>query len=129
MYSNIRLLDAINRPGDLVDKAIRLGFKGIAITDHESLSCAVELLHIRDKIKKDNPDFKIIFGHEIYLVGEEDMNGYMDWYKNSKQRPLTQEEINSGEFGSWVFYTLDTNTMPKFRFYHFILWAKDAIGF
>lgn len=129
MYSNIRLLDAINRPGDLVDKAIRLGFKGIAITDHESLSCAVELLHIRDKIKKDNPDFKIIFGNEIYLVGEDDMNGYMDWYKNSKQRPLTQEEINSGEFGSWAFYTLDTNTMPKFRFYHFILWAKDAIGF
>ena len=106
MYSNIRLLDAINRPGDLVDKAIRLGFKGVAITDHEALSCAVELLHIRDKIKKDNPDFKIIFGNEIYLVNEEDMNGYLNWFKSGMEQPK-----------------------PNFHFYHFILWAKDATGF
>ena len=42
MYSNIRLLDCINRPKDLIDKAIELGMNGIAITDHECLSAHME---------------------------------------------------------------------------------------
>ena len=37
-YSNLRLLDCINHPEELIDKAIELGLSGIAITDHESLS-------------------------------------------------------------------------------------------
>jgi DNA polymerase-3 subunit alpha len=37
-YSNLRLLDCINRPKDLIDRAIKLGLSGIAITDHEALS-------------------------------------------------------------------------------------------
>ena len=43
MYSNIRLLDCINRPKDLIDKAIELGLSGIAITDHECLSGHMEV--------------------------------------------------------------------------------------
>ena len=35
MYSNIRLLDCINRPKDLINRAIDLGLSGIAITDHD----------------------------------------------------------------------------------------------
>lgn len=104
--SNVRLLDAINRPKDMVDKAIRLGFKGMAITDHECLSSFVEFLHIRDSIKKDHPDFKIIFGNEIYLVDEKEMSDYLAWFKSDMTTPK-----------------------PDFRFYHFILWAKDAEGF
>ena len=38
-YSNIRLLDCINKPKRLIDKAIEYGLSGIAITDHEAL-CA-----------------------------------------------------------------------------------------
>ena len=43
MYSNLRLLDCINRPKDLIDKAIELGLSGIAITDHECLSGHMEV--------------------------------------------------------------------------------------
>jgi DNA polymerase-3 subunit alpha len=43
MYSNIRLLDSINRPKALIDKAIELGLSGIAITDHECLSAHMEV--------------------------------------------------------------------------------------
>lgn len=106
MYSNIRLPDAINRPKDLVNKAVSLGFSGVAVTDHESLSCAVELLHIKDEIKEAHPDFKIIFGNEIYLVGEDDMQEYLNWFKTDMK-----------------------TEKPDFHFYHFILLAKDAIGF
>ena len=67
-YSNLRLLDCINRPKDLVKRAIELGLAGIAITDHESLSSHIELNIFQEEIKKDNPDFKIALGNEIYLT-------------------------------------------------------------
>ena len=70
MYSNIRLLDCINRPKDLIDKAIELGLSGIAITDHECLSGHMEVNQYAQKIKEKHPDFKIALGNEIYLVDE-----------------------------------------------------------
>ncbi len=78
--SNIRFLDSINRPGEMIKKAINLGFGGIAFTDHESLSAAVEIIKERDKIKKDHPDFKIIFGNEIYLIDESEVRNTNKYY-------------------------------------------------
>lgn len=68
MYSNIRLLDCINQPKKLIDKAIELGLSGIAITDHECISAHMEVNDYAEKIKKEHPDFKIALGNEIYLV-------------------------------------------------------------
>ena len=68
MYSNIRLLDCINRPKDLIDKAIELGLSGIAITDHECLSGHMEVNQYAQKIKEKHPDFVIVLGNEVYLV-------------------------------------------------------------
>ena len=34
-YSNIRLLDSINKPKDLINRALEVGLMGICITDHE----------------------------------------------------------------------------------------------
>ena len=67
-YSNLRLLDCINRPKDLVNRAIELGLKGIAITDHETLSSHMELNIYQKEIQETNPDFKIALGNEIYLT-------------------------------------------------------------
>ena len=68
MYSNIRLLDCINRPKDLIDKAIELGLSGIAITDHECISGHMEVNQYAKEVKKNHPDFKIALGNEVYLV-------------------------------------------------------------
>ena len=68
-YSNIRLLDCINRPKQLIDRAIELGLAGIAITDHECLSSHPEVNIYAQKIQKEHPDFKIALGNEIYLCG------------------------------------------------------------
>ena len=68
--SNIRLLDCINRPKALIDKAIELGLSGIAITDHECLSAHMEVNQYAKKIKEKYPNFKIALGNEIYLVNE-----------------------------------------------------------
>ena len=40
--SNIRLLDCISKPYQILDKAHELGLKGVAFTDHESLSSFVK---------------------------------------------------------------------------------------
>ena len=69
-YSNIRLLDSINRPKALINKAIELGLSGIAITDHECLSAHMEVNQYAKELKQTNPDFKIALGNEIYLVDE-----------------------------------------------------------
>lgn len=69
-YSNIRLLDSINRPKALIDTAIKLGLSGIAITDHECLSSHMEVNQYAKEIKEKYPDFKIGLGNEIYLVDE-----------------------------------------------------------
>lgn len=89
-FSNLRLLDCINKPEALIDKAIELGLTGIAITDHESLSAHMRVNKYAKKIRETNPDFTVALGNEIYLT--------------------------------------DTRDMGQ-RYYHFILIAKDAIGY
>lgn len=69
-YSNIRLLDCINKPEDLIDKAIEIGLSGIAITDHECLSAHMKVNRHTKKIRETHPDFTVALGNEIYLVGE-----------------------------------------------------------
>ena len=69
-YSNIRLLDSINRPKKLIDKAIELGMSGIAITDHECLGSHIEVNQYAKEIKETHPDFTIALGNEIYLTDD-----------------------------------------------------------
>ena len=74
MYSNLRLLDCINRPKDLINRAIELGLKGIAITDHESLSSHPEINFYAQELKEKYPEFKVVLGNEIYLTDTRDNN-------------------------------------------------------
>lgn len=67
-YSNLRLRDSINTYSGLIDKAIELGHEVVAITEHESVSNVIKVGKYYRKIKNDNPNFKVIFGNEIYLV-------------------------------------------------------------
>ena len=74
MYSNFRLLDCINKPKDLINRAIEIGLAGIAITDHETIAAAPEINLYAQEIQKVNPDFKVAIGNEIYLTGTRDRN-------------------------------------------------------
>ena len=68
MYSNIRLLDSINRPDKLIAKAQEIGLAGIAITDHEALCSHIQVNMIAKKLREENPNFKVALGNEIYLT-------------------------------------------------------------
>ena len=65
--SNARLRDCINKYDELINYAIELGHEVIAITDHDSVMNAVKVNKYAQKIKENNPNFKVILGNEIYL--------------------------------------------------------------
>jgi len=67
-YSNLRLVDSINKAKPLIERAVELGLSGIAITDHETLAGHIEVNKIALKLNKTNPDFKVALGNEIYLT-------------------------------------------------------------
>ena len=73
-FSNLRLLDCIIKPSDLIDRAHELGLSGLAITDHESLSAHVEAIQYYKKKYKDS-EMKLILGNEIYLTDDRSMGG------------------------------------------------------
>ena len=62
--SNFRLLDCINKLPNLVKRGKEIGLAGLAITDHETLAQSIRVC----KLQKENPDFKIAIGNEIYLT-------------------------------------------------------------
>lgn len=99
-YSNIRLLDSINKVPNLIDTSFSLGYKGIALTDHECLSGHIKAIkHLRQQKEKNKIDknFKLILGNEIYLI--DDREKYKTEY--------------------------DSSIM---KYYHFILLAKNKQG-
>lgn len=63
--SNFRLLDCINKLPDLIKRGKEIGLSGLAITDHETIAQSIRVC----KLQKENPDFKIAIGNEIYLTG------------------------------------------------------------
>lgn len=94
-YSNVKIIDSINRFDRMVDYAWELGMSGLVLTDHDCLSGTLNALDVyRDKIKKEwsalHPDeelksmeemskeldFKVALGNEIYL-SEEGLNESM----------------------------------------------------
>ncbi len=89
-YSNIRLIDCINKVDTLISRAQEIGLRGICITDHECLSGHVKANQIALGLQEKGSDFKIGLGNEIYLTDSRESNQ---------------------------------------RYWHFILIAKDAIGY
>ena len=67
-FSNFRLRDAINTVEGLIDYALELGHELVAITEHDTIASAIRAEKYYNRIKKDNPNFKLILGNEIYLV-------------------------------------------------------------
>ena len=67
-YSNLRLLDSINKIKNVINRGVELGLAGITITDHECLSGHIKANKYAKEIQKEYPDFKVALGNEIYLV-------------------------------------------------------------
>lgn len=68
--SNFRLLDCINKLPNLIERGKEIGLAGLAVTDHETIAQSIRVC----KLQKDNPNFKIAIGNEIYLTDTRDKN-------------------------------------------------------
>ena len=97
-YSNERMLDCINKIPDIINRALELNMKTIAITDHSSISGHIQAIKLQKQLTKDGKDLRILLGDEIYLVNS------VEDTKNNYQGKIT-------------------------KFPHFILIAKDEIGY
>jgi len=115
-YSNIKIIDSINRFERTVDYAWEIGLSGVAMTEHDCLSGTLQALDIYKKKLKElwelkypvefpgyetasiALDFKVMLGNEIYLSEEG-----LDEMQMDGNHPV--------------------------HFWHLILIAKDAEGF
>lgn len=82
-YSNALLgfPDSTNTIKDMLEYAGKIGLSGMALTDHEGLSGAIELLDAEKELKEKGAlpkDFKVAIGDEIYLKNDRENIG--PWY-------------------------------------------------
>ena len=96
--SNLRMLDCVVKTKDLIDYAVELDMKAVAITDHASISEHINAIQYSKELKGKGVDIKVLLGDEIYLVDD-----VIDVKENYVPRQT--------------------------QFYHFILIAKDRIGY
>jgi DNA polymerase-3 subunit alpha len=68
-YSNLKVIDSINKVKDLIDGAYNKGLHAIALTDHDTISGHVKAVQHFHAKYLDTP-FKLILGNEIYLTRE-----------------------------------------------------------
>lgn len=98
--SNFKGKDSIIKTKALIDEALRLKAKGVAITDHETITNHIKAIRYFNKLKKEGKipaDFKVALGNEIYLLDR-------SFVENARE--------NNG----------------KIRFFHLILIAKNKRG-
>lgn len=71
--SNHRLRDSINKIPDIIEYAHSLGHKGVAFTEHESITSSFNALKYYETVKNKEgwEDFKVVLGNEIYLCTED----------------------------------------------------------
>ena len=71
MHTKMSQMDAVSNAQDLIKRAMKWGMKSIAITDHGVVQSFPEAHKL---LGYDNPDMKIIYGVEAYLVPDKPSN-------------------------------------------------------
>lgn len=67
-FSNLKLIDSINKIEDLIQYGADLGLAGLAITDHDTVGGHVRAWNYYNSLSEDvKENFKLILGNEIYL--------------------------------------------------------------
>ncbi|CAF1781172.1 DNA polymerase III subunit alpha [Bacillus subtilis] len=126
--SNIRLLDSTNSVKELLKTAVKMEYKGVAITDHEVLSAHLDAIRTVREMKKkgDMPeDFKLILGNEAYLV--DSLEEVRDNYKSGVTKfphflmlaidPKGHEQLRILSSQAWgnSFYTGTMERVPTVK--------------
>lgn len=112
-YSNIKIIDSINRYKRSIDYAWELNLTSVAMTEHDCLSGSIKYLEaFREKLVEEWKN----------IHPDEDIPAYEDIINELQFKPILGNEIYLSEEGSNI-QTTDAH------FWHLILIAKDAEGF
>ena len=117
-FSNIKVIDSINRTPELIDYAWELGLSGLAITEHDCLSGVIKTIEAyRKKLDKE---------WEAAFPDKENVHDYEQMSKDLDFKVVLGNEIYLSEEG---LAEKDMSAYSSYHFWHLILLAKDAEGF
>jgi DNA polymerase-3 subunit alpha len=128
--SNFRLKDCIIRAEDIVNRAIELGYAGVSVTDHETVSSHVRVLQRYQHLKKLQKKYK------NYTVNNDDsgLNSDKDILKELHLLKNMPDDFKLG-LGNEIYLIDDMSDVKEnyqsgvTKFWHFILIAKNAKGY
>lgn len=124
--SNFRMRDCIIKAEDIVNRAVELGYNGVSITDHETLSAHIRILQRYLDLKK--------LKEKYDSLSEEEREKDKDLKKEEKLLKNMKQDFKLG-LGNEIYLVnsleevRDNYVSGETKFWHFILIAKNAKGY
>lgn len=128
--SNLRIDDSTIRIPTLINRSIELGYKGVALTDHECLSGHVRFLQRYNELK-------VLKEKYDNYIKEEDFDGLKKDKGVQKEIKLLEKMSNDFKIGlgNEIYLVENLEDVREnyesgvTKFYHFVLMAKDREGY
>ena len=121
--------DGFGFPQDHMDFAFQNGSKALALTDHGNMNgLAYQVLHAK-KMKKQDKDFKPIFGVEAYFI--ESVSDWRVKFEEHKADKDKAKQIDSAQSGTTVENEAESKSASKSelnRKRHIVLLAMNQTG-
>lgn len=128
--SNFRLKDCIIRAEDIVNRAVELGYKGVSVTEHESVSSHIRIMQRFQELKHLQCKYK-----ELKEKNDEQaIKDEKDIQKNLNYLEVMADDFKLG-LGNEIYLINDLSDVKEnyesgvTKFWHFILIAKNTKGY